>query len=313
MSENPEESKRSLRQTNALVRALVEQETLDYPFWVSGIVTRCFVSDFGHVYFDLTDEDYSINCMVRQPVRGTLNFTFSNGIEVEVFGTVRVYEKAAKIQIEVEQARHIETPKPVLDATVLEQLKAKGVWPRTKLPLPNTINHIGVVTSKQSQALHDFEDHYRREGGTASCKVIDVRLQGQQAPREIADAINRFNREKQVEVIVITRGGGRASELTVFNDPLIVEAICRSAIPVITGIGHQRDDTLADQVADFSAITPTAAASYLAKQLRSLPTPSQPASKSRGSLYCRVFSCSCHRYVGYRLDNLSIAAMLICT
>lgn len=97
MSENPEESKRNLRQTNALVRALVEQETLDYPFWVSGVVTRCFVSDFGHVYFDLTDEDYSINCMVREPVRGTLNFTFSNGIEVEVFGTVRVYEKAAKV------------------------------------------------------------------------------------------------------------------------------------------------------------------------------------------------------------------------
>jgi len=284
MSENSEESKRSLRQTNALVRALIEQETLDYPFWVGGVVTRCFVSNFGHVYFELVDEDYSINCMVREPVRGTLNFTFSNGIEVEVFGTVRVYEKAAKVQIEVEQARRIETPKPVLDTTILEQLKAKGVWPRTKLSLPNTITQIGIVTSKQSQALHDFEDHYRHEGGTASCKVIDVRLQGQQAPREIADAINRFNREKQVEVIVITRGGGRASELTVFNDPLIVEAICRSTVPIITGIGHQRDDTLADQVADFSAITPTAAASYLAKKQALLPTPTPPQPASNLTL-----------------------------
>ncbi len=266
MSENAAESKRNLRQTNALVRALVEQETLDYPFWVSGIVTRCFVSDFGHLYFDLVDEDYSINCMIREPVRGTLSFTVNNGIEVEVFGTVRVYEKTAKVQIEVEQARVIETPKPALDTSVLEQLQAKGLWPRTKLPLPDTIHQIGIVTSKQSDALKDFEDHYRREGGLARYKIIDVRLQGQQAPREIADAINRLNREKQVDVIVITRGGGRASELTVFNDPLIVEAICRSTIPVITGIGHQRDDTLADQAADFSAITPTAAASHLAKQ-----------------------------------------------
>jgi exodeoxyribonuclease VII large subunit len=102
---------------------------------------------------------------------------------------------------------------------------------------------------------------------------VDVRLQGQQAAQQITEAIQRLNREKRVSVIVLTRGGGRHEDLAVFNDVAIAQAICASAIPIVTGIGHQRDDTLADQMADFKAITPTAAALELAKH-------SQPISRS---------------------------------
>jgi exodeoxyribonuclease VII large subunit len=122
-----------------------------------------------------------------------------------------------------------------------------------------------VITSKQSDALHDFEDTYRSENGTASVKLGDVRLQGQQAIRDISEAINRLNREKVVDVIAIIRGGGRDADLAIFDDIQIAEAICRSTIPLITGIGHQRDHTLADELADVKAITPTAAASHLAR------------------------------------------------
>jgi len=265
--------KRSIRETNALIRALVEQETLGYPFWVGGNVTRCYVSDLGHIYFDLSDDDHTISCIVREKTRGTLSFTITNGIEIEAYGTVRVYEKTARVQIEVEQARLIERSPFVIDATVQEQLAQKGLWPPKKRPLPPQIDTIGIVTSKHSQALHDFEETYRGESGKAGTKLIDVRLEGQQAPRDIADAVARLNREKSVDVIAIMRGGGRATELAVFNDLLIAEAICRSTIPIVTGIGHQRDDTLADQVADVSLITPTAAASHLARitQLKSEP------------------------------------------
>jgi exodeoxyribonuclease VII large subunit len=285
MSEQQTEQKRTIRATNALIRALVEQETLGYPFWAGGIVTKYFVSDFGHIYFDLNHDDHSISCMIREQVRGTLDFPIANGLEIEVFGTIRVYEKAARVQIEVEKVRQIEGMKAAIKTNLLEELEKKGLWPRTKRNIPPGILKIGLVTSKQSDALHDFEDTYRSDGGKAVIKVVDVRIQGQQAAREIAEAVQRLNREKEVHVIALVRGGGRAAELAVFNDLQIAEAICQSALPVITGIGHQRDDTLADQVADVSKITPTAAASHLARLTATVgtqaPEPTIPISWSR--------------------------------
>ncbi|MEO8612645.1 MAG: exodeoxyribonuclease VII large subunit [Chloroflexota bacterium] len=284
MATDKADQRRTIPQTNALIRSLVEQEMLDHPFWVGGIVTHYYLSDFGHIYFDLIDDGCAISCMLREKIRGTLDFIISNEIEIEVYGTVRVFEKKAQIQIEIEKARLIERPPFVIDATVQEQLAQKGLWPKPKRPLPKHIKTIGLVTSKQSDALHDFEDTYRSENGTASVKLADVRLQGEQAAREIADAITRLNHEKRVDIIAIIRGGGRASELLTFNDMGIAEAVCRSTIPVLTGIGHQRDHTIADELADVSTITPTAAASYVARLSQSdmetkQPVPTPPQTK----------------------------------
>jgi exodeoxyribonuclease VII large subunit len=135
-----------------------------------------------------------------------------------------------------------------------------------------------LITSKQSEAIHDFEDTYRKEGGTSSIRLIDARVQGHQASREIADAINRLNRERDTDVIALIRGGGRVADLAIFNDYQIAEAICRSSIPVITGIGHQRDDTIADQVADIREITPTAVAIRLARHSQAEVSQSQSKS-----------------------------------
>jgi exodeoxyribonuclease VII large subunit len=266
MSEKPNPPSRTIRDTNGLIRALVEQETLGYPFWVGGYVTPCFTSDFGHIYFDLTDDDYTISCMIREQVRGSLDFTISNGMDIQVFGTVRVYERQARIQIEVEKVQLSESTGVSPDPRILEQLETNGLWPKTKRVLPEKIQTIALVTSKQSDAIHDFEDTYRKEGGTARIKLLDVRIQGQQAPREIAEAINRLNRDGEADVITVIRGGGRDADLATFNDFLIAEAICKSSIAVVTGIGHQRNETVADQVADVREITPTAAAIRLARQ-----------------------------------------------
>ncbi len=283
LGERDTDQHRRISQTNALVRALVEQETLEYPFWTEGFVTRCYTSHLGHVYFDLTDDEYTISCMLKGIVREKLDFTFSNGLEVAVYGALRVYEKKAQVQIDVEQARLIEKPPLTLNPSVQEALAKKGLWPRKKRPLPKIIRRIALITSKQSDALHDFEDTYRQENGTASIKLYDVRLQGQQAPQSISDAIRRANRENLADIIVLSRGGGRSGELSVFNDLLIAEAICRSSIPLLTGIGHQRDETLADQLADVSTITPTAAASTLAKLTQ--PTPQQSRQSVPWTLY----------------------------
>jgi exodeoxyribonuclease VII large subunit len=159
MSQEPIEHRRTIRETNALIRALVEQETLGYPFWIGGLVTKYFLSDFGHLYFDLNHDDHSINCMMREQVRGTLDVPIANGMEIEVFGSIRVYEKSAKVQIEVEKIRVIENVKASTGANLLQELEKKGLWPRTKRPIPSEISKIGLVTSKQNEALRRFRGY----------------------------------------------------------------------------------------------------------------------------------------------------------
>lgn len=282
-----ETNQRNIPGLNALIRSLVEQETLGHPFWVGGYVSRRFNSDAGHLYFDLLDEDYSIGCMIRGSVKNNLSFEISNGMDLEVYGCVRVYERKADIHIEVEQVRLIETPLKIVDTNLLNQLAQEGLWPREKKPMPKVIRKIGLVTSKNSDALHDFEDTYRSEGGTAAVKLSDVRLQGEPAPQVIADAIKRLGKSGDVDVIVLTRGGGRSADLAVFDNLPIAEAICRCNVPVITGIGHQRDHTLADEVADYKAITPTAVASFLARI--KLPEETKPiATPSNRMLYMAI-------------------------
>jgi exodeoxyribonuclease VII large subunit len=265
MSDVSSEEMRTIRQTNALIRSIVEVEMLEHPFWIGGIVTRHYLSDRGHVYFDLYDDDFSISCFLREPTRATLDFTLNNGMDVEVFGTVKVYDRQARVQMEAEKIRLIERPVFVIDKSVQERLEKQGLWPKVKKPLPDTISNIGLITSKHSDARSDFFDTYYREGGKATITPVDVRVQGQQAPGQIVDAINRLNAQREVDVIALVRGGGRVADLAVFDDYLIAEAICRSSIPIVTGIGHQQDDSFADQVADVKTITPTAAASFLAK------------------------------------------------
>jgi exodeoxyribonuclease VII large subunit len=286
MPDSNDGSRRTIPEVNRLVRALVEQETIGYPFWIRGIVSRYYLSDFGHAYFDLTDEDYTINCILPERRRGTLDFEIASGLEVEVFGSIQVYEKQAKIQIDVEQVRLIHHEPFTVTGSIQEQLAERGCWPPVKRPMPPSVRRIGLITSKHSDALHDFENTYRSESGrnAASVQVIDVRLQGQQAPAQIAEAIERLNREKAVDAIAIVRGGGSTAELAVFNDLAIAEAIFRSSIPIVTGIGHQRDDTLADQMADLAAITPTAAALELARlsraEVSAQPSPAATQPKS---------------------------------
>lgn len=261
----PENQQRTIPQINSLVRSLVEQETVNYPFWVTGFINRYFESDRGHIYFDLVDQDYTINCMLPERRRGNIEFDLTKGMEVAVFGAIRVYEKQAKVQIEVEQVRFINHQAYVMDHERQEQLVASGCWPPPKRPLPQQVQRIGLVTSKHSQAREDFYDTFYKEGGQGEIRLVDVRVGGDRAPAQIARAIQRLNQENNVDVIALVRGGGTADELFIYNDLMIARAICQSRLPVLTGIGHHQDDSLADQMADFSAITPTAAALRLAK------------------------------------------------
>jgi exodeoxyribonuclease VII large subunit len=146
-------------------------------------------------------------------------------------------------------------------------LAKRGLWPkRQSYLLPKTIKQIGLITSENSKALEDFDTNYKRNGGKAIIHALFAHVKGKQAASEIARAINRFNQDKNVDVIVVTRGGGDEAELAeVFDSAVISEAICHSSIPVITAIGHTSDHSFTDEIADMAYSTPTEAAIRLAE------------------------------------------------
>jgi exodeoxyribonuclease VII large subunit len=186
-------------------------------------------------------------------------------MEIDVFGSVGVYEQQARAQIEVQNVRLVQRQPFILDERTRQELEQKKLWPKAKRPLPHKIGRLGLITSQYSEAKYDFEANYKREGGGAEIEPYNIRLQGEDAAQEISNAIQKYNNLKDVDVIILMRGGGSQADLALFNDVRIAEAICRSTIPVITGIGHQRDETFADQVADLQESTPTAVAFRLAR------------------------------------------------
>jgi exodeoxyribonuclease VII large subunit len=261
-----DESIRTIRKTNAFIKSVIEAQALDIGhFWIGGEITHHHKSDRNHVYFTLTDEGFSISCMVYNNDLENIDFPLSKGIVVDAYGKLTVYDKQARIEFQVERMRLVDKQGVQFETDVIKRLKDKGLYPRQEKDILSSIKRIALITSKSSAAVEDFRNTYYREGGTAQIDILDVLLQGELAAPSIAGAIQRANQQKDVDVIVLTRGGGRQIDLAVFNDYLIAEAICLSKLPVVTGIGHHEDDTIADRVADVYCITPTAAAIELAK------------------------------------------------
>ncbi len=253
------------------MRSLVETETIiGQAFWLGGTIERFYQSDLGHAYFNLVDEGFSIRCMVPNATHGKIDFPLSNGMMVDVYGSLVVFEKRAEVQIQVEKVRLVDQGTASFDPNVVEELKQRGIWPREKLDLPSSIQHIALITSKNSKGLEDFRDTFYASGGKAKIEVLEALVQGAQAPQMLQRAIQRANEEKKADVIALVRGGGRHEDLSAYNDLRVVEAICLSKIPVVTGIGHQQDETLADRAADHKAITPTAAAVKLANYSKAI-------------------------------------------
>jgi exodeoxyribonuclease VII large subunit len=256
---------RSIKDTNAYLRSLVEtQENLREKFWIGGVVAYSYTSELGHVYFTLEAEGFSIDCMLPNKHSEKAVFIVK-GAGLDVYGGIRFYEKKAQSQILVENLRLAKSNKAKIDPHVLLQLKEQGLWPRPKRELPHPPKHIALITSQSSDALNDFREKYRAENGQAQIHPMYAPIQGEDAAIRIADRIADANRHQELDIIVIVRGGGSKADLSTFDDIRVAEAICRSRLPIITGIGHQPDETIADQLADYSTITPTDAADKLAR------------------------------------------------
>jgi exodeoxyribonuclease VII large subunit len=235
--------------------------------WVEGEVSNYRPAQSGHLYFTLKDAKAQVRCVCFRAQAMRLKFRPEDGLKLIVRGSLSVYEPRGEYQIYVE---HIEPSGIGALQLAFEQLKkrlaAEGLFDEArKKPLPILPRRIGVVTSPKGAAVRDIIRILRRRFPNLHLIVYPVRVQGEGAAEEIAGALNYFSLKKSVEVILLARGGGSIEDLWAFNEESVARAIAACAIPVVSGVGHETDFTIADFVADVRASTPSAAAEIVVK------------------------------------------------
>ncbi len=237
--------------------------------WVEGEISNFKAHPSGHFYFSLKDESALLAAVMFARANKELKFKLEDGQKVICFGNIGVYEPRGQYQLVIEKME----PQGVGSLQLaLEQLKAKlekeGLFdPQHKRQIPYLPRNIGLVTSGSGAALKDILKVLERRFNDAHIILNSVRVQGEGAKEEIAQAVNDFNLfnrqarpEDRIEVMIVGRGGGSIEDLWAFNEEIVARAIYNSAIPVISAVGHERDWTIADLVADLRAATPSAAA-----------------------------------------------------
>ena len=236
--------------------------------WVEGEVSNFSAPSSGHRYFTLKDAESQIRCAFFRHLNQYLRFDLKDGLRVVCRGHISVYERRGDYQLYVEAVE----PKG-LGALQLafqqlrERLEKEGLFePARKRPIPALPERIGVVTSPTGAAIRDILNILRRRFATVHVLIHPVRVQGDGAAAEIAAAIDDFSRWKNVDVLIVGRGGGSIEDLWAFNEEVVARAIYRSRIPVISAVGHEIDWTIADLVADLRAPTPSAAAELVIRQ-----------------------------------------------
>ena len=265
MSEQPNENIVSIEQLNTHIRDVLRKGFANSQFKIIGSVGSIFTSRKGNIFIDLLDDNQNgIRCFVHNRNTDVIGFTIENGMRIEVVGIVGFYDRESKIRIEVEGVRLIERSVLKNYEQIRAKLRERQLLPKPKKKLPKKINKIALVSGYASAAIDDFRVAYQDLGGKAAVQPVEVPLQGNSAAREIADTIRRLNSEADVVAIVLARGGGSTLDLGVFDDFLVAEAILESKIPVLTGIGHEKDRTFADEISDMQGGTPSIIAQKIA-------------------------------------------------
>jgi exodeoxyribonuclease VII large subunit len=230
--------------------------------WVEGEISNLTVPQSGHAYFTLKDARNQVRAVLFRSSQRFLKFTLQHGMLVICRGRVSVYGPRGEYQLIVE---YIEPKGVGALQKAFEELKARldkeGLFDRErKRPLPLLPRRIGVVTSPTGAAIHDMLRVIRRRHPRIHIMLYPVPVQGPEAAPAIAEAIDYFNREAAVDVMIVGRGGGSLEDLWAFNEEAVARAIFASRVPVISAVGHETDYTIADFVADLRAPTPSAAA-----------------------------------------------------
>lgn len=252
----------TITQINEYIRAMMDQDALLTGLAVKGEISNYKVYPSGHHYFTLKDEGASLRCVMFRNSAVKMRFRPENGMKVIAMGRIAVYPRDGGYQLYCSAM--------ALDGVgdlhaAFEQLKAKlaaqGLFdPAHKQQPPKLPGTIGIVTSSAGAAIHDMLRILRKRYPLTKVLLLPVRVQGAEAPREIAAAIRYANRYRLADLLIVGRGGGSMEDLWAFNDELVAHAIYESQIPVISAVGHEPDVTISDYVADLRAATPSNAA-----------------------------------------------------
>jgi exodeoxyribonuclease VII large subunit len=230
--------------------------------WVQGEVSNASRASSGHFYFTLKDAGAALSCVMWRNTVVRLPALPRDGDAVEVHGSLDIYEVSGRYQLYADQLR------PAGEGALFQEflrlkarLEAEGLFdPQRKRPIPRWPQRIGIVTSPTGAALRDMLNTIRRRYPAVAVVLAPTPVQGNEAPPGIVAAIQSLNRLASPDVILLARGGGSMEDLWAFNDERVARAIVASSAPVITGVGHETDFTIADFASDLRAPTPTAAA-----------------------------------------------------
>jgi len=250
----------SVRELNLAAKRLLESSLL--LVWVRGEVSNYVCASSGHWYFSLKDEQAQVRCVMFRHKSQYLNWQPKNGMQLEVLALPTLYEARGEFQLTLEQMR------PAGLGALYEaferlkrKLEGEGLFDAArKRELPSMPSQIGIVTSRQAAALRDVLTTLARRMPGIPVVLYPTLVQGEGAAQKIVQAIRAANKRAECDVLIVCRGGGSIEDLWAFNEEVVARAIDASAIPVVSGIGHETDFTIADFVADERAPTPTSAA-----------------------------------------------------
>ena len=252
----------TITQINEYIRSMMDGDGLLNAVAVKGEISNYKVYPSGHHYFTLKDEGAALKCVMFKGNAFRLRFRPENGMKVIAMGKISVYPRDGAYQLYC-TAMAMDGIGDLYAA--FEQLKkklaAQGLFdPVHKKPLPKYPGTIGIVTSSAGAAVHDMLRILRKRYPLSKVLLLPVRVQGAEAPGEIAAAIRYANYHRLADLLIVGRGGGSIEDLWAFNDEIVAHAIFDSQIPVISAVGHEPDVTISDYVADLRAATPSNAA-----------------------------------------------------
>ncbi len=252
----------SVSQVNEYIRAQMDKDSFLSGLAVCGEISNYKVYPSGHHYFTLKDEAGALKCVMFKSSASRLRFRPDNGMRVIAMGKISIYPRDGAYQLYC-TAMAMDGVGDLYAA--FEQLKAKlaakGLFdPQHKKPIPRFPGTIGIVTSEAGAAVHDMLRILNKRFPLAQVRLLPVRVQGAEAPGEIASAIRYANHYHLADLLIVGRGGGSIEDLWAFNEERVAYAIYESDIPVISAVGHEPDVTISDFVADLRAATPSNAA-----------------------------------------------------
>ena len=229
--------------------------------WVEGEISNFRPHHSGHLYFTLKDSEAQISCVMWRSRAAGLPLQPQDGLHVRVYGTLRLYEKAGRYQLDLLRMEEAGLGDLQLQFEMLKQkLAEEGLFDEAqKKSLPPFPRSVGIITSPTGAAIRDIVSVAARRSPSTALYIYGVKVQGTGAADEIAHAIGFFNQFHPVDVLIVGRGGGSLEDLWAFNEEVVARAIYQSDIPVVSAVGHEIDFTIADFSADLRAPTPSAA------------------------------------------------------